>query len=139
MFSATSGANQPNGLLLGVSPLTASAATNKTDAMIEDFEKLAGSVLNAGGVSVVYIASPKQAAAAQLRLLTDATIWSCPALAPGSVVCVEPSAFVSIFGPEPRVSASIETAVHFEAFRRSQSVRRERRLADVIAIPISTS
>ena len=83
--------------------------------MIEDLEKLAGSVLSAGGVSVVYIASPKQAAAAQLRLLTDATIWSCPALAPGSVVCIEPSAFVSIFGPEPRVSASTEGAVHFEA------------------------
>jgi hypothetical protein len=115
MFSASSGANQPNGLLVGVTPITASIATEPNAAMIADLEHLAGAVLNAGGTSVVYIASPKQAASAQLRLLTDATIWPCPALAAGTVVAVEPSAFVSAFGVEPRISASVETAVHFEA------------------------
>jgi hypothetical protein len=113
MFSATTGANQPNGLLVGVTPLTAEPTL--PDAMLLDFEKLAGAVLNAGGTSVVYIASPRQAASAGLRLLTDATIWPCPALAPGTVIAVEPSAFVSAFGPEPRIGASVETAVHFEA------------------------
>ena len=92
--------------------------------MLEDLEKLAGAVLDAGGISVVYIASPKQAAATGLRLLTDQTVWPCPALAAGTVVAVEPSAFVSAFGVEPRISASIETAIHFETKSSCRSVSR---------------
>jgi len=117
MFSATSGANQPNGLLVGVTPITASIATEPTAAMVNDLEHLAGTVLSAGGSSVVYIASPRQAASAGLRLLTPSPppVWPCPALAAGTVIAIEPSAFVSAFGPEPRIGASTETAIHFES------------------------
>ena len=50
-------------------------------------------------------------------LLTPITpnVWSCPSLAAGTICAVEPNAFVSAFGPEPRISASIEATVHFES------------------------
>jgi len=105
---------RPAGIFFGVTPITGEPAL--TDAMLIDLEKLATTVLGAGGSEVVYIASPKQAAAVQLRMLTPnpPRVWSCPALPAGTVAAIEPNAFVSAFGPVPRISASKEATIEFD-------------------------
>ena len=105
---------RPAGIFNGVTPIT--GATAGADAMATDLEKLAGSVLSNGGSEVVYVMSPKQYASVKLRLLTPITpnIWVSPALAAGTIAAIEPRAFVSAFGPEPRINASAEATVHFE-------------------------
>jgi hypothetical protein len=110
--STAAGSTRPAGLLNGVSAISATTTTNLTDAMLGDLVNIAAAISDAGGSgNCVYIASPKQASAAKLRLLTQATIWPCPALAAGTVVGVDPSAFVSAFGPEPRVQTTMQATV----------------------------
>jgi len=108
MFSVTTGADQPSGLLAGLSAITASSATAKGDAMLEDMENLAGAVADGGGGSTVYVMHPKQERSARLRLWADAVIWPCLSLSAGTVIALDPTAFASGFGSEPRISASIE-------------------------------
>ena len=111
IFSSTApvAGTRPSGLFYNVTPIAGAAAG--ADAMATDLEKLAGAVLDAGGSEVVYVAAPKLAAAIQLRMLTPnpPRVWPCPALPSGSICCVEPNAFVSAFGPVPRINASKET------------------------------
>jgi hypothetical protein len=118
MFSTQAGTagTSPPGLLQGVSPLTASTATDHTEAMLVDLEKLAGVISDAGGSGVVFIAATRQAIAARLRLrnLDQFSIFPCASLAAGTVVCVEPSAFVSYISPDPVIDVGLETALHFE-------------------------
>jgi hypothetical protein len=105
---------RPAGLFVGATVIGGAAAG--ADAMATDLEKLAGAVLDAGGSEVVFIASPKQAAAIQLRMLTPnpPRVWSCPALPAGTIAAVEPSAFVSAFGPVPKIRASKEATPQFD-------------------------
>ena len=116
MFSSTAAVAgvRPAGLFFGLTPITAAAAG--ADAMATDLEKLAGAVLNNGGSQVVYIASPKQAASIKVRLLSPSppSVFTCPALAAGTVAAIEPNAFVSAFGPVPRISASKEATIEFD-------------------------
>jgi hypothetical protein len=100
------------GLMNGISALPATAATpNVVEACYGDLANIAGAIADAGGSgNVVYIASPKQYASAKVRLLTEQTIWACPALAAGTVIGVDPSAFVSAFGPEPKIKVSWQAA-----------------------------
>jgi len=114
MFSATTGADQPSGLLAGLSAITASSATSKADALLEDMENLAGAVADGGGSSVVYIMNPKQAKSARLHLWTDAVIWPCLSISAGTVIALDPTAFASGFGSEPRISASMEATPVFD-------------------------
>jgi len=106
---------RPAGILNGVSALPAATASpNIVEAMVGDLSNIAGAIADNGGSgNVVYIASPKQAMSAKIRLLTQEqqTIWGCPALAAGTVIGVDPGAFVSAFGPEPRIDASREAAI----------------------------
>jgi hypothetical protein len=84
--------------------------------MLVDLEKLAGKIADAGGSSVIYIAATRQERAARLRLWNadDVVIFPCAALAAGTVIAVEPSAFVSYISPEPVIDVGTETALHFE-------------------------
>jgi hypothetical protein len=100
-------ATAPAGLLNGLVAQVASAATPATEALIEDLSNLAAAV---GTGHVVYIAAVGQAAAATARL----TVWPCAALAKGTVVALDPAAFVSAFGPTPRITATRDGAVHLE-------------------------
>jgi hypothetical protein len=117
-FSTNTGAAQPSGLLAGVTPNTASAATAKTDAMLEDLENLAGKIGDAGGSgNVVYIMNPKQFVSAKLRLRQlgeQITIWPCPSLTAKTVVAIEPLAFASTLGSVPRIELSGQAVLHME-------------------------
>jgi hypothetical protein len=119
VFSTQAGTpgTSPPGLLQGVTPVTASTATDKTEAMLIDLERLAGVIADSGGANVVFIAATRQALAARARLfnLDQFTIWPSAALAAGTVVCVCPDAFVSHVSPEPLIDVSTETALHFES------------------------
>lgn len=105
---------RPAGIFFGVTPISGAAAG--ADAILTDLEKLAGAVLGAGGSEVVYIMSPWQFAGLKLRLLTPVTpsIWISAALPKGTIAVVEPSAFCSAFGPEPRITASNQGTMQFE-------------------------
>ena len=95
----------------GVTPIPAATGD---DAMVADLEALAGELADAGGSgSVVYVMAPRQAASAALRLVTNATlpIWPSAALDAGTVIAVDPLAFVSGFGAEPTIDASPDAVV----------------------------
>src|SRR5262249_12089592 len=113
MFSTATGANQPDGLLAGVTPLTAAPASPPiVEAMVADLPNIAAAAADPGGAShVVYIPRPYHAQSAKGRLLTQASICPCPSLAAGTVVGVDPGAFVSAFGPESKVGASKHTSI----------------------------
>jgi hypothetical protein len=117
-FSTNTGAAQPSGLLAGVTPNTASSATAKTDAMLEDLENLAGKIADAGGSgNVVYIMNPKQFVSAKLRLRQlgeQITIWPCASLTAKTVAAIEPLAFASTLGSVPRVELSNQAVLHME-------------------------
>jgi hypothetical protein len=113
--AAVAGTN-PAGLLNGVSPLTATTGGDVTgqEAMLQDLNALAGVIADGGGSEVVYIAATRQALAAKTRLprADSITIWPCSQLAAGTVIAVEPNAFVSAISPEPMIEAAIDGAVH---------------------------
>lgn len=108
--------DNPPGLLFGVTPISASAATSPQEAMLSDLEALSGAIADNGGNEVVYIAAVRQANAARLRLSsrTGVTVWASPALAEGTVIAVEPASFVSAFGSIPKISASEQATVHMD-------------------------
>jgi hypothetical protein len=118
MFSTQAGTvgTSPAGLLQGVTPVVASTAIDKTEAMLVDLEKLAGVIGDAGGTNVIYIAATRQERAARLRLWNadDVVIFPCASLAAGTVIAIEPNAFVSYVNPEPIIDVGTETALHFE-------------------------
>lgn len=119
MFSDFAGnTTQPKGLLKDVTPLTASSATDLTEAMLADMENEAAAIGEAGGSNVVYVMAPRQAASARLRLRnignTSTTIWPCTTLTAGTVVAVCPEGFVTAFGSEPRIETSNVATLHLE-------------------------
>jgi hypothetical protein len=116
VFSTQAGTvgTSPPGLLAGLSPLTATTGGGD-DAMLTDLERLAGVIADSGGSNVVFIAASRQAFAARLRLLSDQfVIWPSAFLASGTVIAVEPSAFVSYVSPEPDIDVAIDAALTFE-------------------------
>lgn len=105
---------QPGSLLTGAILVSASTASEPSVAMIEDLEALAGAIAEAGGSGeVIYVAAPRQAVSAKIRFGSNrgVVLWPSGALAGGTVVCVQPDAFVSAFGPIPRITAGLETAI----------------------------
>jgi hypothetical protein len=140
VFSTATGANQPSGILAGVTPGTASTATNPTDAMLADLENLGGQIADNGGSgNCVYIVAAKQFASARLRLRQlgiDVEVWPCPALAAGVVIAVEPLAFVSAFGTVPRVEASDKATVHADTAAQALCVTGT---PNVVAAPLRSS
>lgn len=105
----------PGGILYDVTPNTADDGTNgPLAAIVADLSGLAGAIADAGGdvANVVFIAAPKQAAAANLWLPNrNLQILSSAALSDGTVVAVEKTAFVSGFGIEPNFTLTREAPI----------------------------
>jgi hypothetical protein len=102
----------PAGLLNNISALTASTATDLSEAMIADVEQLLAAVAPVAADAVL-IANPAQAFSLQIRLGRNLTvpIWRSLAVPVGTLIAVDPAALVSGFGDEPQMTASIETAI----------------------------
>lgn len=116
LFSAAAAsASRPAGILAGVAGLTPAGAG--ADAMATDLSALA-TALATVTTGLVFVAHPKQAAAINLRrgvTFPGIEVWPTLGLAPGTIVALDPAAFVSAFGPEPEISASTETLLHMES------------------------
>jgi hypothetical protein len=114
--TAAATANQPAGLLNGVTPLTASTQTATLDAAIEDVAALAGAIAaaNIDSTNMVLVAAPRQAAV--LRLLPAEQpyqVHSSLALADKTVCGFAPAAIGAAFA-EPELTSSLSAAVHME-------------------------
>ena len=108
---------RPAGLLNGISALTPSAATDKTQAMHDDLAALAGAVA-AKASGLAFIMNAKQAAAVRLRYgatwPADVPVWPTIAAAAGVVIALDPAAVVSAFGADVETRASREATMHME-------------------------
>jgi hypothetical protein len=116
MFSNTaSSSSRPAGLLNGLS--TVGAATAGSEAMGQDIGKLLGALASAGGGrNPVFVCSPAQAGALKLRAGAqwDFPILSSPALAAGTVVCIEAGSFASGFSAIPEIDVTNAGLLHLE-------------------------
>jgi len=122
---------RPAGLLNGVTPITASAATPATAAMVADLKALIAAIVAAGGGrNIAIIMNPAQALAlgfAQTTtgdfLFTDRTeagskfgvrfivSASCPA---GRVIAVDAADFATANGDAPKFAVSTDATLHEE-------------------------
>ena len=130
---AASAGIRPAGLLNGVTPITASAATPATAAMVADLKALVGAITAAGGGGrgpIAILINPAQAlslAFAQtttgdflfqdqtqagskfgVRFIVSATV---PA---GRVIAVDAADFATALGDAPRFAVSTEATLHEE-------------------------
>jgi hypothetical protein len=106
---------QPQGLLADVDPLTASAATNSYDAMVDDLESLSGALAAAGSsANVAYILPVRLAQSARLRLLTNdaITIWPSASLT-DKIIGVDVAAFASSVA-DIRIEGATEATMNIE-------------------------
>jgi hypothetical protein len=110
LFSTSAGtADQPPGLLNGVSATTPSTASPLADAMVADLSALGGAVARVAGSSIVYVAAPEQALAIALRSPDFAyPVLASRALSAKTVICVAANAIASGFDPVPEIVASRE-------------------------------
>ena len=116
LFSAAAGdATVHRGLLYGVTPLVASTAPIKRDAMQEDLAALAGAVAGVGGSEPIIVASPARAARAGiLAPELEGRVLASAAIANTRVVAVDASALVVAMDEEPDITAGIEGTIHME-------------------------
>ena len=97
----------PAGILFGVTPITASASTLKSEAMADDLAGLVAAVAaRAGNGNIAFVCSPEQA----VRIVLEAEnlafpVLSTTALAKGTVICVALNALASALEP-PVVDAA---------------------------------
>ena len=104
----------PAGLLHGVAPLTPTTGSG-LEAMELDLIALSSAVSAAGGSDVMFVASPAQAAAVQIRKPEIAArVVASSFLAAGTVVAVDRAALVSGFGAAPDVESSHYTTLHLD-------------------------
>ena len=95
---------RPAGLRHGIAPLTASAATDPTDAMLADIATVAGGVAPVAGNSpITLVANPVRAMMLKLRAPRDlpVTVLASSSIAPADLVALAPSAVVSRDGRCP--------------------------------------
>lgn len=107
---------RPPGLCHGVSPITASAATNPGDAMIEDLAALAGQI-GGNGIdpeNVVYVAGPREAQTIKLRAgpKFDNDVLMSLGVPAKTVIAVAPSGIASGYQGPPTISTSKEGVLH---------------------------
>lgn len=105
LFSTAAASSiRPAGLLNGISPLTASTATDPQDAMIADIKALVSAVAPiAGNGEVVLVAAIDQAVALRLRQHRETyVILVSAALAAGTIIAVAPNGLASAIDPVPR-------------------------------------
>jgi Phage capsid family len=117
LFSnATDDGAHPAGILAGITPLTATAGGGQV-ALVGDIEQLVAALVTAyAGREPLLIMNPIQAT--KLKLLAgprfDMPVLQSTSVAPGTVIMVEPSSFVSAFGPTPEFETSKVTTLHYE-------------------------
>jgi len=115
--TAAGTADQPAGLLSGVTPLAASTEGGAL-GMSADLGAMAQAMADAGidPAGMVIAASPRQAVA--LKILVgpkfDSLVLGSLALPDGTVVAVAPSAVASAVDDSPSISTSKQSTVHFE-------------------------
>ena len=118
MFSTNVGdASHPPGILIGATTVTAAPATGAGGWIISsDIGSLVGALAtNGGGLEPIIIASPAQAAALKMWRQADFfPILASVALAPGTVVAVEQSSFVSGMDGVPEFDTSKGATIHME-------------------------
>ena len=112
LFSASAAtADQPVGLLNGITATPASTQTIASEAMAADLATLAGAVARVAANSIALVAAPEQAVSINLRLpQLPYDVLAAKALAKGTVIAIATNALVSAFENVPRIEASREIA-----------------------------
>jgi hypothetical protein len=125
-------ATRPAGLLVGVSPITASAATTSLDKIVADINALIAPIEAAGGGgNIVLIMNPAQARKIGMASTTTgdfafgspseaaakfgaSRIISSTTVTAGRVIAVDADWFASATGDAPRFAVSNEATLHEE-------------------------
>ena len=122
---------RPAGLLNGVTPITASAATLATDKMRADLNALAAAIeASGGGRNIVYIMNPAQARSLATAVTTTGDFLfgdasqatarfggklivsaTCPA---AKVIAIDAADFATATGDSPRFAVSTDATLHEE-------------------------
>jgi len=112
LFSASAAtADQPAGLLNGITATTKSTQTIPSEAMVADLATLCGAIARVAGSNIAIVAAPEQAVSIALRLpQLPYVVLASKALAAGSVIAVATNALVSAFENVPRIESSREVA-----------------------------
>jgi hypothetical protein len=107
---------RPAGILNGVTPLT--AATGGGDAALDSDLTALAAAISPVTAGLAFVCNPAQGNAIKLRkgttFPTDVPVWSTIAVPAGTVIALDPAAFVSAFDGDPEISSSIESSLHFE-------------------------
>ena len=111
LFSNSAGNSlRPPGLLLGITPLAHSTATDPQNAMIADVKALVAAVAPiAGNGEVVLVAATDQAVALRLRQSREVyPVLASSALTAGTVIAIAPNGLASAVDPVPRFEIANE-------------------------------
>lgn len=114
-FATTAGsATQPAGLLNGVTPITASAATGKV-ALTEDLSALASAVAAGGSGAVTFIMAPERLAMLRIvapELAVSADLAASAAIPTTRVVAVDGPSLLIAIDEAPEILMSDEVTLH---------------------------
>jgi hypothetical protein len=115
--TAPASSSRPAGILASPAvPITATAGGG-VNALLGDVGALVSALTTAGGGSrVMVFAAPSRAAVLPIYAPGGFSfeVVPTPALAPATVVAIDPSAFASGFGPDVLIEVSTETLLHYE-------------------------
>jgi hypothetical protein len=115
LFDANaSSATRPAGLRYGISASTASALTDRTEAMLADIATLAGAVAPvAGNAPIALVAAPARAMMLRLRSPRElpVSVLASSAVAAGDLLAIAPPALVSAVG-NVQIEAGRESTIH---------------------------
>jgi hypothetical protein len=116
--SAAATSAKPAGLRAGVTPIAASAESDRFSAVVEDIAALTNAVVAGGGGSNTILVLPP-AQASFLNLIggwgsQGVAVLQAPSLPAGTVMALEASGLATAFGTEPRFESSTEAVVHFD-------------------------
>jgi hypothetical protein len=106
----------PGGILNGITPITGTAGGG-LNAMASDIGKLIVALAQAGaGAAPVIACNPMQGMALKVAVGVkfDVPVLQSSAIPAGTVIMVEPSSFVSAFGPEPEFFVSPYTLLAYD-------------------------
>lgn len=116
VFSSAAGdTTRPPGILNGVTPLTATTGGGQA-ALIGDIGLLVGALTAAGATRAMLFVPPAKAAIIPVYAPGNAVeVVPTPALAPATVVAIDPAGIVSGSGTDqPRIDVARGTTLHFE-------------------------
>jgi Phage capsid family len=116
LFDAAAGdTNRPAGLRHNIPALTASTATDRTEAMIEDLSTLAGAV-SVIGERILFIAAPARATAMQLRSRGPLPfpVLGSPVLAANDLIAIAAAGLASAVDTVPEIATSKHASMHMD-------------------------